>query len=469
MKRIYSVMMMLATMTFLLVACGGDDATSAGGSGGDKPSGNSSVGAWYTQSGNYMLVWDFANNGTVTLHMYEIYGDIYYKTQGTGTYSKKDNALSMTIAGTSATATIVDDVMHMNDAEIGNYQLKKVTTSVQSSINTMETYFDNLQKQVVNEWYSYSDYYNDYDVIKFESSGKGAITTYTSYNTSTGTSFSWTRGGMITTTHTDGTKEQCKFNLKGGVLNILLTYGDTEYTITYKSMTDEIRQKIEDLQKTPTLQAGTYVEKNPDVKEYFMVEIDGNDMEEFVVNYGKKRKLIEGKFTITGNQMTIEGADTNGDGVVNDNDKVTIAINGNEVTVGNITFVRNEITADMLVGNWQAYRTVGAEYKSDGTLKESWDWELTGASTGDEKKDNDNVRIFLLGDTFETWKMRYGTWELQQSGTYTFYDRLLSLRYEKSGYGVRVDDWTVVSISDSKGIIERWDGEQYVAYYMEKI
>jgi hypothetical protein len=65
--------------------------------------------------------------------------------------------------------------------------------------------------------------------------------------------------------------------------------------------------------------------------------------------------------------------------------------------------------------------------------------------------------------------MRYGTWELQQSGTYTFYDRLLSLRYEKSGYGVRVDDWTVVSISDSKGIIERWDGEQYVAYYMEKI
>lgn len=188
MRKIISMMMMATIAVF--VSCGGDDATSAGSSGGDKPSGNSSVGAWYTQSGSYMLVWDFANNGTVTLHMYEIYGDIYYKTQGTGTYSKKDNALSMTIAGTSATATIVDDVMHMNDAEIGNYQLKKVTTSVQSSINTMETYFDNLQKQVVNEWYSYSDYYNDYDVIKFESSGKGAITTYTSYNTSTHTSFS---------------------------------------------------------------------------------------------------------------------------------------------------------------------------------------------------------------------------------------------------------------------------------------
>lgn len=73
--------------------------------------------------------------------------------------------------------------------------------------------------------------------------GKGAITTYTSYNTSTHTSFSWTRGGMITITHTDGTKEQYKFNLKEGVLNILLTYEDTEYTITYKSMTDEIRQE----------------------------------------------------------------------------------------------------------------------------------------------------------------------------------------------------------------------------------
>lgn len=466
MRKIIS-MMMIATIA-VFVSCGGDDATSAGGSGGDKPSGNSSVGAWYTQSGSYMLVWDFANNGTVTLHMYEIYGDIYYKTQGTGTYSKKDNALSMTIAGTSATATIVDDVMHMNDAEIGNYQLKKVTTSVQSSINTMETYFDNLQKQVVNEWYSYSDYYNDYDVIKFESSGKGAITTYTSYNTSTHTSFSWTRGGMITITHTDGTKEQYKFNLKEGVLNILLTYEDTEYTITYKSMTDEIRQKIEDLQKTPTLQAGTYVEKNPDVKEYFMVEIDGNDMEEFVVNYGKKRKLIEGKFTITGNQMTIEGADTNGDGVVNDNDKVTIAINGNEVTVGNITFVRLEITADMLVGNWQAYRTVGAEYKSDGTLKESWDWELTGASTGDEGKDNDNARmIFNSDNSFESWTLRNGSWEMVRTGSYSLTDRNVKCQYEKGG-NTRVDEWKILSLSATEGVIERLTDSDYVAYYMKK-
>lgn len=87
MRKIISMMMMATIAVF--VSCGGDDATSAGSSGGDKPSGNSSVGAWYTQSGSYMLVWDFANNGTVTLHMYEIYGDIYYKTQGTGTYSKK--------------------------------------------------------------------------------------------------------------------------------------------------------------------------------------------------------------------------------------------------------------------------------------------------------------------------------------------------------------------------------------------
>lgn len=273
---------------------------------------------------------------------------------------------------------------------------------------------------------------------------------------------------MITITHTDGTKEQYKFNLKEGVLNILLTYEDTEYTITYKSMTDEIRQKIEDLQKTPTLQAGTYVEKNPDVKEYFMVEIDGNDMEEFVVNYGKKRKLIEGKFTITGNQMTIEGADTNGDGVVNDNDKVTIAINGNEVTVGNITFVRLEITADMLVGNWQAYRTVGAEYKSDGTLKESWDWELTGASTGDEGKDNDNARmIFNSDNSFESWTLRNGSWEMVRTGSYSLTGRNVKCQYEKGG-STRVDEWKILSLSATEGVIERLTDSDYVAYYMKK-
>ena len=161
--------MLAFVLVLCTMACGGDDTSSGGneGGGGNKPSGNSGVGAWYTQSGNYFLVWDFANTSSVTLHMYEIYGNIYYKTQGTGTYLKNDNAISLTIGGETATATIVDDVMHMNDATMGNFQLKKVTTSVQSSINTMENYFDNLQKQVVDEWYIYNDYYNDYEVIKF--------------------------------------------------------------------------------------------------------------------------------------------------------------------------------------------------------------------------------------------------------------------------------------------------------------
>lgn len=469
MKKICSILMVIATMA-LMVACGGDDATSVGGNGSggnDKPSGKSSVGAWFMQEGNYLLVLDFKDNSSVMLHIYEISGDVYYKTYGSGTFTKKDNTITFNIGGEASTATIIDDVMHINDPTLGNIQMKKVTTSVQNSINTMEAYFDKVQQDAIGEWYAQiaSDLYY---VMKFETTSSGKIILYYGKHTDE-LIFSWTRGNNMKFSSDEG--NSFKFYMKNGALSLVITNtsdGKSE-EMTFSRMTDEVKKKIEDMQNAKMLTSGYYVEKNPDVKEYFMVEIDGNDMEEFVVNYGKKRKLIEGKFTIAGNQMTIEGADTNSDGVVNDDDKVTISVNGDEVTVGGITFVRNEITADMLVGNWQAYRTVGAEYKSDGTLKESWDWELTGASTGDEEKDNDNVRIFLLGDTFESWKMRYGTWELQQSGTYTFYDRLLSLRYEKSGYGVRVDDWTVVSISDSKGIIERWDGEQYVAYYMEKI
>jgi hypothetical protein len=260
-----------------------------------------------------------------------------------------------------------------------------------------------------------------------------------------------------------------KFYMKNGALSLVITNtsdGKSE-EMTFSRMTDEVKKKIEDMQNAKMLTSGYYVEKNPDMKEYFTLTVSDDYILQTLSVYGQKT-LLEGRYQIIDDYMIVN-ADVNGDGKIDDNDKFRVAVNGDEVTIGNITFVRTEITANKLVGNWQAYRTVGAEFKIDGTLKESWDWELSGVSTGDEEKDNDNVRIFLLGDTFESWKMRYGTWELQQSGTYTFYDRLLSLRYEKSGYGVRVDDWTVVSISDSKGIIERWDGEQYVAYYMEKI
>ena len=467
MKKICSILMVIATMA-LMVACGGDDATSVGGNGSggnDKPSGKSSVGAWFMQEGNYLLVLDFKDNSSVMLHIYEISGDVYYKTYGSGTFTKKDNTITFNIGGEASTATIIDDVMHINDPTLGNIQMKKVTTSVQNSINTMEAYFDKVQQDAIGEWYAQiaSDLYY---VMKFETTSSGKIILYYGKHTDE-LIFSWTRGNNMKFSSDEG--NSFKFYMKNGALSLVITNtsdGKSE-EMTFSRMTDEVKKKIEDMQNAKMLTSGYYVEKNPDMKEYFTLTVSDDYILQTLSVYGQKT-LLEGRYQIIDDYMIVN-ADVNGDGKIDDNDKFRVAVNGDEVTIGNITFVRTEITASKLVGNWQAYRTVGAEFKKDGTLKESWDWELSGVSTGDEEKDNDNVRIFLLGDTFESWKMRYGTWELQQSGTYTFYDRLLSLRYEKSGYGVRVDDWTVVSISDSKGIIERWDGEQYVAYYMEKI
>lgn len=469
MKKICSILMVIATMA-LMVACGGDDAISVGGNGSgsggnDKPSGKSSVGAWFMQEGNYLLVLDFKDNSSVMLHIYEISGDVYYKTYGSGTFTKKDNTITFNIGGEASTATIIDDVMHINDPTLGNIQMKKVTTSVQNSINTMEAYFDKVQQDAIGEWYAQiaSDLYY---VMKFETTSSGKIILYYGKHTDE-LIFSWTRGNNMKFSSDEG--NSFKFYMKNGALSLVITNtsdGKSE-EMTFSRMTDEVKKKIEDMQNAKMLTSGYYVEKNPDMKEYFTLTVSDDYILQTLSVYGQKT-LLEGRYQIIDDYMIVN-ADVNGDGKIDDNDKFRVAVNGDEVTIGNITFVRTEITASKLVGNWQAYRTVGAEFKKDGTLKESWDWELSGVSTGDEEKDNDNVRIFLLGDTFESWKMRYGTWELQQSGTYTFYDRLLSLRYEKSGFGVRVDDWTVVSISDSKGIIERWDGEQYVAYYMEKI
>ena len=467
MKKICSILMVIATMA-LMVACGGDDATSVGGNGSggnDKPSGKSSVGAWFMQEGNYLLVLDFKDNSSVMLHIYEISGDVYYKTYGSGTFTKKDNTITFNIGGEASTATIIDDVMHINDPTLGDIQMKKVTTSVQNSINTMEAYFDKVQQDAIGEWYAQiaSDLYY---VMKFETTSSGKIILYYGKHTDE-LIFSWTRGNNMKFSSDEG--NSFKFYMKNGALSLVITNtsdGKSE-EMTFSRMTDEVKKKIEDMQNAKMLTSGYYVEKNPDMKEYFTLTVSDDYILQTLSVYGQKT-LLEGRYQIIDDYMIVN-ADVNGDGKIDDNDKFRVAVNGDEVTIGNITFVRTEITANKLVGNWQAYRTVGAEFKNDGTLKESWDWELSGVSTGDEEKDNDNVRIFLLGDTFESWKMRYGTWELQQSGTYTFYDRLLSLRYEKSGNGVRVDDWTVVSISDSKGIIERWDGEQYVAYYMEKI
>ncbi|MBQ9231149.1 MAG: hypothetical protein IJ190_08200 [Prevotella sp.] len=461
MKKIYSFLIMLATI-LVMMSCGGDDASSAGGGGGEPPIGSSSVGAWYVQSGSYMLVWDFADNGAVTLHLYEISGDVYYKTQASGRYTKKDNTINFTIGGDASSATIIDNVMHLNDPDLGSLQLTKVNSSIQSSINTMENYFDNLQRQVVNEWYGEIDA-TSYEIVNFESSGKGTVTYYIGKE-SISTSFTWTRGGSISMA-ANGTTNTYKFNLKGGVLKII----DDNDTFTYQPMTDEIRQKIEDLQKAPTLQNGVYVEKNPDMKEWFMVEIDGNEMEEFVVTYGKKRKMIEGTFSINGNWLTIEGADINGDGIVNDDDKVNIVIIGDEITVGEITFVRSEITREKLIGQWQSTRTIGAIY-DNGTVMNEWDWTLTGVSTGDGNKDNENIRMLLNNDgTFQSWTLLYGEWTKVQQGTFSFEGRAITTSFVDNGKNYS-ETWNVVCSTDSGIIIELWDGNDvYLSYYMKKI
>lgn len=400
MKKICSILMVIATMA-LMVACGGDDATSVGGNGSggnDKPSGKSSVGAWFMQEGNYLLVLDFKDNSSVMLHIYEISGDVYYKTYGSGTFTKKDNTITFNIGGEASTATIIDDVMHINDPTLGNIQMKKVTTSVQNSINTMEAYFDKVQQDAIGEWYAQiaSDLYY---VMKFETTSSGKIILYYGKHTDE-LIFSWTRGNNMKFSSDEG--NSFKFYMKNGALSLVITNtsdGKSE-EMTFSRMTDEVKKKIEDMQNAKMLTSGYYVEKNPDMKEYFTLTVSDDYILQTLSVYGQKT-LLEGRYQIIDDYMIVN-ADVNGDGKIDDNDKFRVAVNGDEVTIGNITFVRTEITANKLVGNWQAYRTVGAEFKIDGTLKESWDWELSGVSTGDEEKDNDNVRIFLLGDTFES-------------------------------------------------------------------
>ena len=411
MKKICSILMVIATMA-LMVACGGDDATSVGGNGSggnDKPSGKSSVGAWFMQEGNYLLVLDFKDNSSVMLHIYEISGDVYYKTYGSGTFTKKDNTITFNIGGEASTATIIDDVMHINDPTLGNIQMKKVTTSVQNSINTMEAYFDKVQQDAIGEWYAQiaSDLYY---VMKFETTSSGKIILYYGKHTDE-LIFSWTRGNNMKFSSDEG--NSFKFYMKNGALSLVITNtsdGKSE-EMTFSRMTDEVKKKIEDMQNAKMLTSGYYVEKNPDMKEYFTLTVSDDYILQTLSVYGQKT-LLEGRYQIIDDYMIVN-ADVNGDGKIDDNDKFRVAVNGDEVTIGNITFVRTEITANKLVGNWQAYRTVGAEFKKDGTLKESWDWELSGVSTGDEEKDNDNFSC--LCRSFGTPKhLRFAVldWEL---------------------------------------------------------
>lgn len=467
MKQFYSIFLMIATMV-LMMGCGGDDASSAGGSGSgngnDKPTGTSSIGAWYMQEGSYLLVWDFADGGTVSLHLYEISGDVYYKTTGTGHYTKKDNTISFTMGGQTSTATIIDDVMHLEDPDLGSLQLKKVSSSVQSSINTMENYFDQTQEQAVGEWYSEGSGY--YYVMSFESTGKGKLTVY--YGTdSHEQSFTWTRGNNLfySSEYTD------KFNIKNGVLTLIETDRSTNevYTMRFEPMTDEIRKKIEDMQNAPSFADGYYIEKNPDMSEWFMVEIHGNKFKHTITTYGKA-KSTEGTYRIIGNNVIF--GDVNGDGVVDDNDKMPFTAHGNEITIGEITLERLEVSINQVVGTWQTYRVVNAVYHSDGSLDTVWDKELTGTATDtDNWVDNENVRIqFDSQSNFQSWYLlQSGQWETVQTGTYSFSGRTISCKFTEGGKNYQ-EDWNIIAFSGDTAILELWDSEEnYLVYYMKRI
>ena len=465
--RLFGLIMAAMAMMFTMNSCGGDNSSDSTSGGSTTPS---LLGAWYANIGSYMLVFDFGSSN-VAYTIYEINGSVYYMTTVSAPYLKAGETVTFTIGGQPYSAIVGENTLVMTEPDLGRLTLNRVAGTVQTQVSTMEAYFDNLQKQIVNEWYSYSDYYNSYEVLKFEASGKGTWTDYRTYTTYSGPSLTWTRGGSMGISYDNGTTERVKFNLKGGVLNIIYSYEGTDYTLTYQPMTDEVRQRIENLRNTPTLQSGTYVENNPDMKEYFMLEIDDNDMEEFVVTYGKKKKLIEGSFSISGNQITIAGVDVNGDGVVNDNDKMNITVNGNEFTVGGMTFVRTEVTWDKLIGHWQSMRTIGAAYDNDGeTILNKWDWTLTGSSTGNEAIDNENIRMLLNSDgTFQSSVMMNGVWTQVQAGTFSYADSRITTTFADGGQTL-TESWKVISVNDSEAIIEFWDGGYiYRSYYMKKL
>lgn len=347
---------------------------------------------------------------------------------------------------------------------------------------------DPSRNSLVGEWLATENKSYGYEVtvIKFNANGTGSITNYELKATSTSYyygpyDFTYTisgnqftmkmEGSTISGTWTTGTYGGSKF------ISLTIQGSPT----VFSELTAELRNDINsfnpvkggevDPQPSAALQNGTYIEKNPDMKEYFIVEIDGNDMEEYIVTYGKKRKLIEGKFVISGNQMTIAGADLNGDGVVNDNDKVNITINGDEVKVGEITFVRSLVTGEKLIGRWQSTRTIGAEFDDSGTtILNHWDWTLMGSSTGNEQRDNENIRMLLNNDgTFQSSAIVAGQWTKVQEGTFSYADNRIILSFVDGGK-TWAETWKVISVNDSEAIIEFHESDNiYHSYYMKKL
>ena len=461
MKKIYSILIMLATI-LVMMSCGGDDASSAGGGGGgETPIGSSSVGAWYVQSGSYMLVWDFADNGAVTLHLYEISGDVYYKTQASGRYTKKDNTINFTIGGDASSATIIDNVMHLNDPDLGSLQLTKVNSSVQNSINTMEAYFDRTQKEAVGEWYVEDG--GMILTIAFDATGRGKIVEYNGADTYE-IPFTWSRGNIFSysSDYTD------KFNIKNGVLTVVETDNSTNktYTISFRAMTDDIRLKIEDMQK-PVALSGSYVREGAILGDrgyhVFCIQ-EQNSIYWFTVD-GDGLVSNPHFYTYEATGSTIKLTDLDSGEILTG----TISNGGNTVSFGGITYVKKENTMEVPSGDYEEVNADKREYFSlyveDGwiaymCIHEGSDVNGDGVISDDEVGEsvtryyawfNSENSIHIVSSS---WSDTLGDFYFNNDGTYITIGEIVFARKSSQ---TRPEIWRMLMGTYDKAKVWVWD------------
>lgn len=461
MKKIYLFLMILTTI-FTMMSCGGDDASSSGGGGGgDSPINNSSVGAWYVQSGSYMLVWDFADNGAVTLHLYEISGDVYYKTQASGRYTKKDNTINFTIGGDASSATIIDNVMHLNDPDLGSLQLTKVNSSVQSSINTMEAYFDRTQKEAVGEWYV-----EDAGMIltiAFDATGKGKIVEYSGAEKYE-IPFTWSRGNIFSysSDYAD------KFNIKNGVLTIVETDNSTNktYTISFRPMTDDIRLKIEDMQK-PVALSGSYVREGAILGDrgYHVFCIgEENSIYWFTVD-GNGLVSNPHYYTYEATGSTIKLTDLDSGEILTG----TISNGGNTVSFGGITYVKKANSTEVPSGEYEEVNADKREYFSL-YVEDSWiaymvtheGSDVNGDGVISDDEVGDSVSQFYRWFNTEnsvhivssSWSNDLGDFYFNNDGTYITVGEIV---FARKSSRTRPEIWSMLMGTYEKAKVWTWD------------
>ena len=145
--RLFGLIMAAMAMMFTMNSCGGDNASDSTSGGSTTPS---LLGAWYANIGSYMLVFDFGSSN-VAYTIYEINGSVYYMTTVSAPYLKAGETVTFTIGGQPYSAIVGENTLVMTEPDLGRLTLNRVAGTVQTQVSTMEAYFDNLQKQIVNE------------------------------------------------------------------------------------------------------------------------------------------------------------------------------------------------------------------------------------------------------------------------------------------------------------------------------